>query len=114
MYGTKCIAFGQIFEKKILIDLHVLLFRESEISHFKLLICLLCVYASDICATQKQIVLGTPNLIFYIYTICRCYWKHYVKVGQITCSQTRIKEFKYFTSCKGNFLLMCFNIFEPH
>ena len=41
-----------------------------------------CVYAPVISITLKQITAETSNLIFCISTICKCYFKLFMKIGQ--------------------------------
>ena len=52
-----------------------------------------CASDSVISITPKQIIAKTPNLVFYICIISRCYLKLYIKIGQKLCVQEHTKEF---------------------
>ena len=71
----KILFFGQIFEIEILVDLHVM--RTSEYEKHICSIWFVCV--SVISITQKQIIAGTLNLVFYICILHRCYFKLFYK-----------------------------------
>ena len=57
----KVLFWGQIFEVKILMDLHALRFPQPQNQNI-----LRLVYVSVISVTQKQIIAETRNLLFYI------------------------------------------------
>ena len=63
-----------------------------------------CVCVSIISITQKQVVAGTQNLIFYIFNMRRGYLKHSMKIRQTVCVQVYSKEFKHIMAYGGNFL----------
>ena len=41
--------------------------------------------------TQKQIITETSNFVFYIYILCWCYIKLFMKARQVDCTQERTK-----------------------
>ena len=51
---------------------------------------------SVISITQKEIIVVVPNLVFYIYIVCRCYLKLFMKIGQTICIGNAWNYFKNF------------------
>ena len=81
----KIMFLVQIFQMKILIDLHVLRSSES-VNHIILPV---------MKRILKQIIAEISDLAFYIYTTCRCYLKLFINIGQIVCAQGHTKDFWY-------------------
>ena len=55
---------------------------------------------------KKQIIVETPNLVFYNCIICRWYLKLFMKIRQIVCVRVHTKGFEYIMACGRNFLLV--------
>ena len=109
----KILFLSQIFDTKILMDLHVLRSPESEnqIFSFGLCICM-CVFV--ISTTQKQITAESSNSAFYICIVWTCYLKLFNKCGKKFCVQGHTKTFLYIKACGWNFLLVNVSILRLH
>ena len=94
----KVLFLGQIFEKKIFMDLHAMRSPESENHIFN--VWSVCVFVISI--TQKQIIAETKfiyilfKLNLFIFYLCIQYMyslKLFMKVGQIVRLQGHAKDF---------------------
>ena len=108
----KVLFRSQIFEMNILMDLHVLRSSECENHLFSsrsvgVNVCVrLYVCVSVISIVQKQSAgeLETLNLVFFIYTICRCYLKLFKKIGQKLFVQGVYKRILIYYGLRTEFL----------
>ena len=85
--SVKVYFLGHIFEKEILVDLHILVFLESENHIFSG--CSACVYVTNIAQNRRTEI--TLNVLFYICIICRCYLKSFRKIDQKLIVQEHTK-----------------------
>ena len=107
---------GQCLKMEISIDLHVLRSPESENHIFSgLSVCMYACVCYQHNSKEKKIhITESPNLVFNIYIIFRCYLKLFMKIRQIVWIQGHNKVFENITAYGRNFSLLHFNKFTLH
>ena len=105
----KVLFWCQFFEKEIY-TLWGTLNPKNHILSIRF-VCI-CVNVAVISITQKQITANTPNMVFYVSIMYRCYLKLFIKIEQKLCVQGLTKELWYIKAYVRNFVLRIFRMFR--